>query len=138
MEDGYIHNVVLTLTNVVKLDVENNSNVLTLSNVANIKVEIENVDVTLFNVVNLNFDIGNVVLTLIWHSPTSRCHITLTTTLREYWKVSWVLTNIAKRIRNILKFIILKTCIFSRIPLNFCYRTLSKRCWKNNFDLKKK
>ena len=128
LENGHIHNVVSTLTNVVKLDVENNSSVLKLSNVVNINVEIDNVDVTLFNVVNLKFE-RNFVSTLIWLSPTSRRHISLTTTLRQCWKVSWILTNIAKRISNFLKFIKLKTCIFSRIPLNFCFRKLSKRCW---------
>ena len=128
LENGHIHNVVSTLTNVVKLDVENNSSVLKLSNVVNINVEIDNVDVTLFNVVNLKFE-RNFVSTLIWLSPTSRRHISLTTTLRQCWKVSWILTNIAKRISNFLKFIKLKTCIFSRIPLNFCFRKHSKRCW---------
>ena len=38
-KNGHIHNVVSTLINVMKLDVENNSIVLTLSNVININVK---------------------------------------------------------------------------------------------------
>ena len=48
-EKVHIHNVVLTLIDVVKLDVENNSIVSTLSNVVNINVEIDNVDLTLIS-----------------------------------------------------------------------------------------
>ena len=84
--------------NVMKLDLENNSIVLTLSNFVNINIEL-----TLFNVVNFNVDIHNVVSTLIRHCPTSRRHITLTTTLRPRWKVSWGLTNVAKRLHNFVK-----------------------------------
>ena len=47
-ENGHIHNVVSTLINVMKLDVENNSIVSTLSNVVNINIEIDNLDLTLF------------------------------------------------------------------------------------------
>ena len=114
-----IHNVVSTLINVVKLDVDNNSIVSKLSNVVNFNVEIGNVDSMLFNVVNFNVDIHNVVTTLIWHCPTLRRHITLTTTLRQCWNVFWVLKNVAKRLHNFVKFIKLKTYIFSRIPLNW-------------------
>ena len=39
--NGHIHNVVWTLINLMKLDVENNSIVSTLSNVVNISVEID-------------------------------------------------------------------------------------------------
>ena len=64
-ESIHIHYVVLKLINVVKLDVENNSNdVSTLSNVVNTNFEI--VGLKLFNVVNFNVDIHNVVSTLIW------------------------------------------------------------------------
>ena len=66
-ENGHIHNVVLILINVVKLDFGNSNIVLTLSNVVNINVEIDNVDSTWFNVVNFNLDIHSVVSTLIWH-----------------------------------------------------------------------
>ena len=62
---GHIHNVVLTLINVVKLDVENNNIVSTLSKVVGIKVEIDNVDSTLFNVESFNVDKYNFVSTLI-------------------------------------------------------------------------
>ena len=86
-ENGHIHNVVSTVIKVVKIDAENNNIVSVLSNTDNINVEIDNVDSTLFTVVNFNFDIYNVVSTLIWHCPTSRCHITITATLRQRWNV---------------------------------------------------
>ena len=118
-ENGHIHNIVSTLTIVVKLDVDNNSIVSTLSDVVNLNVEIGNVDSTLFNVVNFNVDIHNVVTTLIWNCPTLRRHITLTTTLRQCWNVFWVMKNVAKRLHNFVKLIKLQTYIFSRIPLNW-------------------
>ena len=61
-ENGHINNVVSTLINVMKLDLENDV-VLTLPNVVNMNVEISKVDSTLFDVVNFNFN--NVVSTLI-------------------------------------------------------------------------
>ena len=76
-------NVVSTLVNVVKLDVENDNIILTLSNVVNINVEIDNVDSTWFNVVNFIVDIHNVVSTSIWRSLTSQRHINLTKTLKQ-------------------------------------------------------
>ena len=83
---------------------------------------LENVDSTLFNVVNFNVDINNVVSTLIWRCPTSRRHITLTTTFSQLWNICWVLKNVAKRLHNFVKFIKLKTYIFNRVPLNCCFR----------------
>ena len=74
---GPIHNVVLTLPNVVKPDVENNNVVSTLSDVVHIDVEIHNVDSTLFNVVNFDVEVHNVVSTLIWGCSTSRRRINL-------------------------------------------------------------
>ena len=117
-ENGHILNVLSTLIKVMKLDVEISNIVSMLSNVVSMNAEIDNVDLMLFNVVNFNVDIHNVVSALIWHCPTSRRHITLTTTLRPRWKVFWVLTNVAKRLHNFLKFIKLKKYTFSRIPLN--------------------
>ena len=55
---GHIHNVVSTLPNVVKIDVENDSIVSRLSKVVQINVEIDDVDSTLFNVVNSNVKLG--------------------------------------------------------------------------------
>ena len=63
--NGHIRNVVSTLINVLKIDVENDNVISTLSNVVQINVEIDNVDSTLFNVVNFNVDLHNVVSTLI-------------------------------------------------------------------------
>ena len=63
--NGHIRNVVSTLPNVVKINVENDNVVSTLSNVVQINVEIGNVDSTLLNVVNFNVDVHNVVSTLI-------------------------------------------------------------------------
>ena len=97
--------------------------VTTLSN------EVDNVYLTICNVVNFNVDIHNVVSTLIRHCPTSQCHITLTTTLRPCWKVSWVLTKVAKGLHNFVKFIKLKTYVFSRVPLNCYFLKLWKRYW---------
>ena len=42
--NGYIHNAVSKLTDVVKINVENDNVVSTLSNVVQINVEIDNVD----------------------------------------------------------------------------------------------
>ena len=63
--NGHIRNVVSTLPNVVKIDVENDNVVSTLSNVVQFNVEKHNVVSTLFNVVNFNVDVHNVVSTLI-------------------------------------------------------------------------
>ena len=61
----HIRNVVSTLPNAVKIDVENDNVVSTLSNVVQFNVEKHNVVSTLFYVVNFNVDIHNVVSTLI-------------------------------------------------------------------------
>ena len=60
---GHVHNVVLTLNNVVNINVGNVNS--TLSNFVKANVETENVDLTLFNVVNLYVYIHNVVSTMI-------------------------------------------------------------------------
>ena len=52
--NDHINDVVSTLPNVVKIDVENDNIALTLSNVVQINVEINIVDSPLFNVVNFN------------------------------------------------------------------------------------
>ena len=63
--NGHIRNVVSTLPNIVKIDVENGNVVSTLSNVVQFNVEKSNVVSTLFYVVNFNVDIHNVVSTLV-------------------------------------------------------------------------
>ena len=88
--NGHICNVVLTLPNIVKIDVENDNVISTLSKVVDFNVEKQNIVSTLFNVVNFNVDVHNVVSTLIWRCATSRCHINLKTTLNQRWNVCWV------------------------------------------------
>ena len=63
--NGYIHNVVSTLSNVAKINIDNNNIVSTLSHIVQLNVEIDNVDSTLFNVVNFSVDVQNVVSTMI-------------------------------------------------------------------------
>ena len=87
--NGQIRNVVSTLPNSVKIDVENDNVVSTLSNVVQFSVEKHNVVSTLFNVV---------VSTLIWRCATSRRHINPKTTLNRRWNVCWV--NTARFYRN--------------------------------------
>ena len=87
--NGHIHNVVLTLPNVLKINVENDTVVSTLSNVVQINVEIDNVGSTLLNVVNSNVDVQNVLSPLIWRCARSRRHINLKPTLKQHWNVFW-------------------------------------------------
>ena len=87
--NGHIRNVVSTLPNVVKIDVENDNVVSTLSNIVQFNVVIHNVVSTLLNVVNFNIDVHNVVSTLIWRCATLRRHINLKTTLNRCWNVCW-------------------------------------------------
>ena len=63
--NGHIHNVISTLPNVVKIDVENDNVVSTLSSVVQFNVEIHNGVSTLLNFANFNVDVHNVVSTLI-------------------------------------------------------------------------
>ena len=70
--NDHIRNVVSTLPNVVKIDVENDNVVSTLS-----------------NVVQFNVEKHNVVSTLIWRCATSRRHINLKATLNRRWNVCW-------------------------------------------------
>ena len=81
--NGHIHNVVSTLPDVVKINVENDNVVLTLSNAFQINVKINNVDLTLLNVVNFNIVVRNVISTLIGRCATSRRHINRKTTLNR-------------------------------------------------------
>ena len=55
--NGHFHNVVLTFTKFVKLDVENDNVVSMLSDVVHINVEIHNIDSTLFDVANSNVNL---------------------------------------------------------------------------------
>ena len=77
----HIGNVVSTLPNVMKNDIENDNVVSTLPNVAQFNVEIHIALLTLFNVLNFNVDVHNFLSTLIWRFATSQSHINLKTTL---------------------------------------------------------
>ena len=63
--NDHIRNVVSTLLNVLKIDIENDNVVSTLSNVVQFNVKIHNVVSTLLNVANFNGDVHIVVSTLI-------------------------------------------------------------------------
>ena len=63
--NGHIHDVVSTLPNVMKIDVENDNVVWTLSNVVQFNVEKRKVVSTIFNIVNFNVDVHNAGSTLI-------------------------------------------------------------------------
>ena len=84
-----IRNVVSTLPNVVKIDVENDNVVSTFSNVAKFNVEKYNVVSTLFYIANFKVPIQNVVSTLIWRCATLQHHINLKTMLNRRWNVCW-------------------------------------------------
>ena len=71
---GYIHNVLSTLLNIVKLDVENNSVVLTLSNGVHINIEINNVDSTFSGVVIMS-TLTYTTLFQRWFHVVSRCDV---------------------------------------------------------------
>ena len=88
---GHIRNVAPTLSNVVKIYVENDNVVSTLPNVVHFNVEKHNVVSTLFNVASFKVDVHNVVSMLIWRCATSRCHINLKKTLNRRWNICWVL-----------------------------------------------
>ena len=85
--NGHIPNVVSTLPNVVKIDIENNHVVSTLPNVVQFNVEIHNVVSTFLNNVNFNVDVHNVVSMLIWRCVTLRRHISLKATMNRRWNV---------------------------------------------------
>ena len=91
--NAHIRNVVSTLPNVVKIDIENDNVVSALSNVVQLNVEKHNVVSTLFYVVNFNVDIHNNVSTLIGRCVTSRRHTNPKTTLNRRWNVCWVLVK---------------------------------------------
>ena len=63
--NDHIRNVVSTLPNVMKIDVENDIVFSTLFNVVQTNVEANSIGSTLFNIVNFNVDMRNVVSALI-------------------------------------------------------------------------
>ena len=62
---GNIHNIVSTLLNNVKLDVENDGVISKSSKVAQDDIDIDDVVSTLFDIVNSNVDIHSVVSVLV-------------------------------------------------------------------------
>ena len=95
--NGHIHNVVSTLPNFVKIDVEDDNVVSTLSNVIQFNVEKHKVVSTIFNVVNFNVDVHNAGSPLIWGCATSRRHINLETTLNRRWNVFWACSSFVRK-----------------------------------------
>ena len=92
--NSHIRNVVSTLPNVAKIDVENDNVVTMLSNVIQFNVEIHNLLSTLLNVVDFNVDVRNVGSKLIWRCATFRRHINLKTTLNRRWNVCWAYISV--------------------------------------------
>ena len=90
--NGHIRNVISTLLNVAKIDVENDNVVSAFSNVVQFNVKIHNSVPTLLNVVNISVGVRNVVSTLIWRCATSQRHINLKATLNRHWNVCWEIT----------------------------------------------
>ena len=127
--NGYICNVVSTLPNVLKIDVENDNIVSTLS-----------------NAVRFNVDVHNVVSTLIWRCGTSRRHINLKPTLNRRWNICWAMRKSESSIlfqimfffqwehstgvlshQNFLRL----TLIFSAFwMLGYIFMPISKATWK--------
>ena len=111
VSNGHIRNVVSTLPNVVKINVENDNVVSMLLNVVEFNVEKHNVVSTLLYIVNFNVDIHNVVSTLIWRCATSQRHINLKTTLNRRWNVCWgfiLISSFCNRYFKIKNILILK------------------------------
>ena len=75
------------LPKLAKFDIENV--VLTMFNVVYINVLIDNINSTLFNIENLNVDVGKVVSTFIWSYPASRSHINQKNNIKKCWNVCW-------------------------------------------------
>ena len=111
--NAHFHNVVSTLTKVVKLNVEKDNVALTLSSIVHINVEIHEVGLTLFDIVNSNFEI-HVVSTLIWRCPKPRRHINQKTKLKQRLNVCWEEDQL-----NSIKVLLLNTNT-SRIILQIC------------------
>ena len=83
--NGQIRNIVSTLLNVLKIDVENHNAVSTLSNNVQFNVKIHNVVSTLLNVVNYNADVHNVATS---YQPKNNVAPTLKCLLGSIWLVN--------------------------------------------------
>ena len=87
--NGHIRNFVLTLPNVVKIDVKNDNLLRRCLTLFNLTLKNQNLVSMLFNVVNFNIDVHNVVSTLICRCATSQRHISLNTKLNRRWNVCY-------------------------------------------------
>ena len=85
--NGHIRNFVLTLPNVVEIDVKNYKLLRRCLTLFNLTLKNQNLVSMLFNVVNFNVDVHNVVSMLIWRCATSQRHISLNTKLNRLWNV---------------------------------------------------
>ena len=111
----HFHDVVSTLINILKLDVDKDNVFSTLPKVVCISVEIHNVDSTLYVLVNPNVEIHHVVSTMVWH-----WHIS---TKRQRWNNFEMITGMLDLLVEQIKFnidilMISETKLNENFPIN--------------------
>ena len=111
----HFHDVVSTLINILKLDVDKDNVFSTLPKVVCISVEIHNFDSTLYVLVNPNVEIHHVVSTMVWH-----WHIS---TKRQRWNNFEMITGMLDLLIEQIKFnidilMISETKLNESFPIN--------------------